>query len=61
VPSGNISDDDILDDEPVGSESEVVEDSFIVEDDGLGIVVLPPEFSMDSHQEISDDFKGVAE
>ncbi|KAF9521116.1 hypothetical protein BS47DRAFT_1335217 [Hydnum rufescens UP504] len=61
VPSGNMSDDDILDDEPLGTESEVVDDNFIVEDDGLGAVILPPEFSMDSHQAISDDFKVICQ
>ncbi|KIK57796.1 hypothetical protein GYMLUDRAFT_45988 [Collybiopsis luxurians FD-317 M1] len=41
-----------------GSESDGSE-SFIVEDDGTGAAVLPIEFSMDTHQDLSYHFKTI--
>ncbi|KAJ3903930.1 hypothetical protein F5879DRAFT_957440 [Lentinula edodes] len=41
-----------------GSESDGSE-SFIVEDDGAGLAALPVEFSMESHQDLSHNFKKI--
>lgn len=41
-----------------GSESDG-SGSFIVEDDGAGLAALPVEFSMESHQDLSHNFKKI--
>ncbi|KAL0946865.1 hypothetical protein HGRIS_013031 [Hohenbuehelia grisea] len=50
--------DDNDSDDQVGS-GEDVEDGFIVEDDGTLLAELPPEFSMQTHEDLAHQFKKI--